>query len=603
MLLKLIGGLREKTLFNYIMLILLSTAVGLASLLVGAVGFGFSLFLDFIRSPALLLLNILPLQLLTFFLYFLSRRAWVAFSFPALFVTVISAIHFFKVYIRGDPLIVADVLLIREAAAIVGSFSLQFNRRLYLSFAIFLIGVLISVFLLKHRPRGGKFRLIAAGVTAAISITLYASVYINDNVYENVYTDMALTEWSRAREFISKGFLFPLINSAQDVPALLFPNRHLPYWYDEADARNMLSDFQDIDIPKDQRVNIIVIQLEAYSDLSAFGVLDFKIDVYAPLRRLQAESVHGNLVTNVFGGMTIDTERLFLTGNLHLVPVNRQMNSFVHFLRNQGFFTEGLHVGDMWFYDRRPVNANLGFTEYFFLDDFPEDGSRYDAFFLPTVLDMYMSRDRSVPYFSFNVSYQNHGAYESAWTTEPHFIAQGDLSDEAFHILNNYLTGIYDTTWRLEEFIDRLRHDSYPVVVLLYGDHMPWLGNGHFVYHELGINIDAMTPEGFLNYFSTPYLIWANYAAREQVGHDFRGEGGCFSPAFLMGKLFDLLFWEGEAYMQALRELKRTIDIINPNLGVFREHGHITRELSDNALEQYRRLRAMEIYRRSNFFY
>jgi hypothetical protein len=131
---------------------------------------------------------------------------------------------------------------------------------------------------------------------------------------------------------------------------------------------------------------------------------------------------------------------------------------------------------------------------------------------------------------------------------------------------------------------------------------MPWLGHGHSVYHELGINIDSTTAEGFLNFHSLPAFIWANNAARELVGHDFVGELGSFSPAFLMGELFELLSWEGEAYMKALRELQQTIDVINPLLGIYRENGEVTMELSPEGEQQLRRLRSMEIYRRINFF-
>ena len=182
-------------------------------------------------------------------------------------------------------------------------------------------------------------------------------------------------------------------------------------------------------------------------------------------------------------------------------------------------------------------------------------------------------------------------------------INRGNLSDESFNILNNYLTGIYDTNRHLEAFIDALRHDPAPVVVVLFGDHKPWLGNGHSVYHELGINIDGSTDEGFLNFFSTPYIIWANYAAREVAGHDFIGEGRSFSPGFLMVEVFSLLHWDGEAYMQALRRLMETVDVIHAPLGKFRENGMITRELSSEAEQQLRNLRMMEIYRRLNFFY
>lgn len=40
----------------------------------------------------------------------------------------------------------------------------------------------------------------------------------------------------------------------------------------------------------------------------------------------------------------------------------------------------------------------------------------------------------------------------------------------------------------------------------------------------MGINIDQSTLEGLLNYYTTPYVIWANDAAKAKLGVDFHGK-------------------------------------------------------------------------------
>ncbi len=69
-----------------------------------------------------------------------------------------------------------------------------------------------------------------------------------------------------------------------------------------------------------------------------------------------------------------------------------------------------------------------------------------------------------------------------------------------------------------------------------------------------------------LNYFSTSYVIWMNDAAKEVLGEGlseeektarFSGDGGCSSPFFLIGKLFDMAGWEGPAFMQLERDFQR----------------------------------------------
>ena len=105
-----------------------------------------------------------------------------------------------------------------------------------------------------------------------------------------------------------------------------------------------------------------------------------------------------------------------------------------------------------------------------------------------------------------------------------------------------------------------------------------------------------------MNLYSTPYFIWANYAARAALGNDFTGEGGSFSPSFLMGELFRLCSWEGDGYMQALRRLKAYVDVISAPTGMFRENGKLTPALSPEAAAAYNRHRKIEFYRLHNFF-
>jgi len=219
------------------------------------------------------------------------------------------------------------------------------------------------------------------------------------------------------------------------------------------------------------------------------------------------------------------------------------------------------------------------------------------------MMDMYMERDRSRPYFSFHLTYQNHGSYDNTGTQEPYVIAQGRLSDESFYILNNYLFGIYDTGRHIENFIDTLRSDPDPVVVLFCSDHMPWLGNSQSVYDELGIIIDPDTDDWLYDYYSTPYIIWANDAAKQTLGNDFSGDGGSFSPGFLMGELFSMCSWEGEGYMQALRELRERIDVVHTPTYLYRENGVLTPELSPEGREAYKRMRMIELFRLNNFRY
>jgi hypothetical protein len=321
--------------------------------------------------------------------------------------------------------------------------------------------------------------------------------------------------------------------------------------------------------------------------------------VYAAWHALQAESVSGWLVNNISAGGTIDTERLFLTGFSSLTDIRRPTDSYVRYFNSQGYYTEGFHAGDAWFYKRNSVTKYLGFDRYRFVEDFA-DATRRDDYFFPKIRELYSERDASVPYFAHHLTYQNHSPYHVEGTAEPWLISREGLTDGAFNILNNYLTGIYDTSARIWEFVGAFRDDPEPVVLIFYGDHKPGLGSFNSVYDDLGIDIDPGDEEGFYNLYTTPYAIWANDAAKTALGNDFTGDGGDFSPCFLMNRLFSLCGWGGDAYMKAASELFAVVDVLNTPTGAFRERGELTAALSPDAAALYGDFQIMEYYRRYN---
>ena len=141
------------------------------------------------------------------------------------------------------------------------------------------------------------------------------------------------------------------------------------------------------------------------------------------------------------------------------------------------------------------------------------------------------------------------------------------------------------------------------MMLVFYGDHNPWLGDGNAVYDALGMNLDVSTEEGFYNYYSTRYLIWANDAAKEALGSGFVGEGPAISPNYLMTLLFDLCGWEGPAYLQATREVMARVPVINTPTGLYVENGVLTDTLSregQTLVDQYRKL---QYYYRRTFLY
>ncbi len=201
------------------------------------------------------------------------------------------------------------------------------------------------------------------------------------------------------------------------------------------------------------------------------------------------------------------------------------------------------------------------------------------------------------PLFSFAVSYQNHGPYAETESTVPYVSPEASgWSQESCNMLNNYLFGVNETVCEYVRLTQELDARDTPVVLVLFGDHKPWMGNGGSVYEEMGIDFDTSTLAGFRNYYATPYLIWANRAAKEVLGADFTGDGGDFSPCFLMTRLFDACGWAGPGYMQLSRAMRDISPLLHTN-GLFLHDGVLTSVLSDTDRSFYRSWLAVQYYR------
>ena len=229
-------------------------------------------------------------------------------------------------------------------------------------------------------------------------------------------------------------------------------------------------------------------------------------------------------------------ERCFLTGFSRLGSFRSLSNSYPWYFRSQGYTVTGAHPCYAWFYNRENINRNLGFEDYKFVENYfsPMTGGDvgYDDLFFPELIQLWeANKALGKPVFTYDLTYQGHGPYsdDTLWWEDGYdYVLGGDYTDAERNILNNYFGSIYNTNQNLKAFFDYFRGESEPVVIVVFGDHNPWLGDGNAVYEAMGLDLDFSTEEGFYNYYSTRYLIWANDAAKEALDRDFTGQGTRF---------------------------------------------------------------------------
>ncbi len=535
---------------------------GLMNLWFGTGRYGKYLFDYYFTQPGLVLLNALPFVLLVFLLWVLTNRAWIAFLVTGVFTLIYSFAEYWKLLGRSDPIVAEDLTVISEGLKMGGSY-IVVTRHMLIAAALVVLGTLVFFFLLRGRLPKLLPRLGIAALLIGASVLLYTNVYTDRERYDSYPCWGSLNRWIDSNVFISKGCMYPFLYSVRSAVVTA------PEGYQEQAAVALLEQYPTDDIPEERKVNVIVVMYEAFADLSRCTDRITAADPYAAFHRLQSESLHGSLVTNIFAAGTIDTERCVLTGFSTLTSFRRASWSYARYFAEQGYAVNGSHPGYEAFYNRLNVNANLGIENYRFRENYYEamapDRLISDGVLLPEIEKLCREDLQTADHvFSFNVTYQNHGPYpEDTQSFAAPYVPKDGLDDASYTIVNNYLHGVEDTGNQMLALADRLREDETPWILVFFGDHKPWLGDQNSVYTALDIDLTSETETAFYNYYSTEYLIWANNAAKKKLGADLVGEGPSFSPCFLMNELFDACGWEGPSYQKLSDRVRAMLPVVS----------------------------------------
>ena len=115
------------------------------------------------------------------------------------------------------------------------------------------------------------------------------------------------------------------------------------------------------------------------------------------------------------------------------------------------------------------------------------------------------------------------------------------------------------------------------MVLVFYGDHLPYLGDNQLAYAELGseVAVAEMDRKDVLCSYKTPYVIWANSAAVETLDWDSAvsaldlPEDGVLSAAFLGQTVLELTGRTGESpWFDFLGSLRRISPVVQKKIYV-----------------------------------
>ena len=589
--------IRNKIWFNVFVFLLSSAALCALSLNFAIGTHEWESYIGYFKHPLIFLLNWLPVLFVQVICCALVNRQWLSFLITSI-ITLIPAIgNFFKLKFRNEPFTFLDISSVRAGLMIAGNYNISMNTRILVSILCVIAG---TVFLLIFARRKIKIKVrISLLVLVGCAVwPLWKYVYSSDELDEKVaYSNYVMITLDSRELYIASGFQYPFIHSITESA------EKPPADYTEDKALSLLSDYTAEKIPEDNKVNILILQLESFSDLEAMGIDGISEEVYSNWRTLEKQSCNGLLIPNIIGGGTINTERCLLAGTNKMLEYKKPSYSYVRYFKEEGYYCIGTHPNVPFFYSRQAVMDYLGFDDFYFLGDHFEDiahgDERCDDRYLPEVFQIFktLSADNNTV-FSFNITMQGHSPYNEESLDRNEIYWNGfEVSDQTFNSLNNYLSLITETQQLLLRELEKLDEESFPAVVLIYGDHKPWFGMD--AYKELGISFDLNTEKGMLDYLSTPYIIWANESAKEVLQNDFQGSGETVSPGYLMNVLFEQLNYKGPAFMQYTDSLKVHIPVISA-MDCYVEEEQYCRELSQNGKTLYNDYSIVQYYLYNN---
>ena len=369
-------------------------------------------------------------------------------------------------------------------------------------------------------------------------------------------------------------------------------------------------------------VSVVMVMNEAFSDITDADVFRYteENDPLANLHALREDphALSGHVAVPGFAGGTANTEFDVLTGmqtnalsastTSAMRVVNRNLDSLFRVFGNDGYETSFYHPGDNWFYNRENVYRWFGAEETRFVGDMesPEYKGRWvtDGYAAGLIEEAFEAAE--APLFHFTTTIQNHMSYTAdKYGPDYEFPPTGvpGLSEEVEALLSVYVEGVRDADAMLGRLWKYFDGRSEPVVLVYFGDHLPYLGNDMLGYKELGL--DAAAPEGEqrdpFSPYKTPYVIWANEAAAEALDWDRAVEAldlpESISACFLGTAVLELTGRGNESpWFFFLSELRRELPVVQSGLCQLFD-GSVTDELTVEQRELVQQWRRWSYYK------
>lgn len=273
------------------------------------------------------------------------------------------------------------------------------------------------------------------------------------------------------------------------------------------------------------------------------------------------------------------------------------MPSLARVLEGQGYETMAMHPSGTAGWRRGEVYPRFGFDVYIHqglwevsvesIRAYITDHSNYQE-----IIHRYENRNRDVPFFLFDVTIQNHGGYYGEEPNDVEAVSVGGIPAEkvgALKDLQTYLGLMKLSDEGIRELVAYFQQVESPVILCIFGDHQPLLGDNFYQAVFTGENLSD--GEQNLRKYIVPYVVWANYDISWR-------EYGDMSAGYLPAVLMECAGLELPSFYQFLIGLQKEYPVLTQK-GCLDRNGNLVdiRDIWDTeSIRAYRMLQYNQLY-------
>jgi phosphoglycerol transferase MdoB-like AlkP superfamily enzyme len=478
------------------------------------------LWFDVAIKPSAIPMDLFAHLLLGAALYSLARSpAWFVSVLPVL-LALVHLVNAAKVAMLGGPIMPDDFRAVRSLFLILHGWQFALLTGLSASAALLLLGML------QLRRRRAW---LTAGLLGAVMLTVTQIPTVVTGAMDRWFGNSV---WDQQDNFQNRGLLFHLMHESARYLALQVADPTPTEVGVAVETLNpgffVPAGFDGEEIQPQRNVHIIV--LESFWDPALLRSAELSQDPLDPrFRALWAASENSHALSPVFGGYTANAEFEALCG----FPVTQDAVFFEGRLRQDayclprhlaedGYTTVVSHPNVAMFWNRVHAYRRVGFQHYWSRDNFELDDMNREFLSDASLYRQVLSRiqpllESGVPVLNYVLTFFGHQDYPLGPTRPPVITATS-----AEPLVEAYANTMYYKSRELMDFIEELRQVDPHSLIVMFGDHLPFLGNNYEAFAESGLlasNRSEFTDDMFATMTQTPLIIIDGEAGPVPVGN------------------------------------------------------------------------------------